>query len=335
MNNIKKIGLSALAGSLASFSAHAVDVNFSGEVQVIYSDAEGNENGSAASNGKGLSNDQDILVTASGELDNGWTVSSSLSLNTGTAVTNSSSQISVGMGSLGTVMFANTLGTTSNAIDDVLPKAYEEVWDGTTHTENFSDFGAATQDGAMEYRTPAFEMMGMTISATAAYDSSAGQSAAASAGVAATSQSGTAYTVKLAHDSGFTLGGGFEDLSDSAAGVPGDQLSTIYALYANGPLSIGYQETYDNNGAAADIESDGYGIAYTSGDYSVSYAVVEDSKKAISAVAAGAVTAEMSAIQAAYTMGAMTLAASLYETDNPEYVVGEYEETELSVSFAF
>jgi len=334
MNNIKKIGLSALAGSLASFSAHAVDVSFSGEVQVVHSSAEGNENGAGASNGKGLSNDQDILVTASGELDNGWTVSSSLSLNTGTAVTNSSSQISVGMGSLGTVMFANTLGTTSNAIDDVLPKAYEEVWDGTTHGENFSDFGAATQDGALEYRTPSYELMGMTVSATAAYDSSAGQSAAATSGVAATSQSGTAYTVKLS-TSGLTLGGGIEDLSDSATGVPGDQLTTIYALYANGPLSVGYQETYDNNGAAADIESDGYGIAYTSGDYSVSYAVVEDSKKAISAVAAGAVTAEMSAIQAAYTMGAMTLAASLYETDNPEYVTGEYEETELSVSFAF
>ena len=43
----------------------------------------------------------------------------------------------------------------------------------------------------------------------------------------------------------------------------------------------------------------------------------------------------MSAIQAAYTMGAMTLAASLYETDNPNYATGEYEETELSVSFAF
>ena len=44
----------------------------------------------------------------------------------------------------------------------------------------------------------------------------------------------------------------------------------------------------------------------------------------------------MSAIQAAYTMGGMTLAASLYESENLEGVAAaKYEETELSVSFAF
>ena len=43
----------------------------------------------------------------------------------------------------------------------------------------------------------------------------------------------------------------------------------------------------------------------------------------------------MSAIQGTYTMGAMTLGMSMYETDNPEGATGKYEETELSVSFAF
>jgi len=45
---------------------------------------------------------------------------------------------------------------------------------------------------------------------------------------------------------------------------------------------------------------------------------------------------EMSAVQAAYSMGGMTLAASMYESDNLEGVAAaKYEETELSVSFAF
>jgi hypothetical protein len=44
----------------------------------------------------------------------------------------------------------------------------------------------------------------------------------------------------------------------------------------------------------------------------------------------------MTAVQASYTMGAMTLAASVYKTDNAEGVAGDdYEETELSASFAF
>ena len=45
---------------------------------------------------------------------------------------------------------------------------------------------------------------------------------------------------------------------------------------------------------------------------------------------------ESTGIQAAYTMGGMTLAASMYESENLEGVAAtKYEETELSVSFAF
>ena len=34
----------------------------------------------------------------------------------------------------------------------------------------------------------------------------------------------------------------------------------------------------------------------------------------------------MTALQATYTMGAMTLGMSMYETDNPEGATGKYEE---------
>ena len=45
MNNLKKIGLSALAGSMAlATSAQAFDASVSVESQVVYSSAQGNEN---------------------------------------------------------------------------------------------------------------------------------------------------------------------------------------------------------------------------------------------------------------------------------------------------
>ena len=45
---------------------------------------------------------------------------------------------------------------------------------------------------------------------------------------------------------------------------------------------------------------------------------------------------EFSAVQAAYNLGGMTIAASMYEADNLDGVAAaKYEETELSVSFAF
>ena len=72
MNNLKKIGLSALAGSLAlATSAQAFDASVSVESQVVYSSAQGNENATEASNGKGIGVDTDIAFSGSGELDNG------------------------------------------------------------------------------------------------------------------------------------------------------------------------------------------------------------------------------------------------------------------------
>ena len=41
MNNLKKIGLSALAGSLVAISANAAELSVSGSVEVTYTDTGG------------------------------------------------------------------------------------------------------------------------------------------------------------------------------------------------------------------------------------------------------------------------------------------------------
>ena len=43
MNNFKKIGLSALAGSLAAFSANAAEMSVSGSAHVTYFNGDGSE----------------------------------------------------------------------------------------------------------------------------------------------------------------------------------------------------------------------------------------------------------------------------------------------------
>ena len=89
------------------------------------------------------------------------------------------------------------------------------------------------------------------------------------------------------------------------------------------------------NKLRTDSDGDGYAIAYSAGDMTFSYSVQNEQTNAVGATAA-LEEEEMSAIQAAYTMGGMTIAASLYESENVEGVAGvKYEETELSVSFAF
>ena len=209
MNNLKKIGLSALAGSMAlATSAQAFDAAVMVESQGIYSSAEGNQT-DVAKNGKGIAVDTDIHFTGSGELDMGWTVSVSHVLDTTEAVTNSSTQMAVGMGSMGTVQFNMDGGAASNAIDDVLPKAYEESWDPGVGTASFHAFGSAVSKGSISYKTPSFELpFGVTLSAAADYDPNANVAQPSPASVGADGASGEAFVVKLAHESGLTLGGG-------------------------------------------------------------------------------------------------------------------------------
>ena len=337
MNKFKKIGLSALAGSMAVTSAQAFDASVTVESQAVYSTAQGNEPGaSEASNGKGIGVDTDIAFSGSGELDMGWTVSVSHVLDTAEAVTNSSTQMAVGMGSLGTFQFNQDGGASSNSIDDVLPFAYEEPWDPGMGTNEGNIFGSAVNQGSVSYKTPAFELpMGVTASLTADYDPQAGVAAPTPGAVGADGASGEAFTIKLAHESGLTLGGGNMKVGNTAARV-GESAATGYAKYSNGGLTVGYQEFYYNAPSeGADTDGDGMAIAYTAGDVTISYSVMNETTNAHGATAA-LEEEEISAFQAAYSMGGMTLAASLYESDNIEGVAGQkYEETELSVSFAF
>ena len=335
MNNLKKVGLSALAGSMVLTSAQAFEPSVSVESQVVYSSAQGNENASEAKNGKGIGVDNDIAFSGSGELDNGFTVSVSHVLNTNDTVTNSSSQLAVGIGSFGTIQINAHGGNATNAIDDILPKAYEEPWDGTVGTSEFNNFGSELQNGSITYKLPAIEMMGASISAAVDYDPNANVDAPSPGGVGTDGASGEGFTVKIAHESGLTIGGGATKVGNTDART-GESGGTGYVKYSNGPLTVAYQEFYHNAASeAADSDGDGYAVAYSAGDMTFSYSVQTEQTNA-RGVTAALEEEEMSAIQAAYSMGGMTLAASLYESENVEGVAAvKYEETELSVSFAF
>ena len=354
MNNVTKIGLSALAGSLAMVSANAVEYTMTGGAMSTFTTAGGNgANATEAESGKGFGHATDLGLTASGELDNGYTVKYFMSIDTDAALANTSSQMTLGMGSLGTIQFNNKAGSKANGIDDISPVAYNETWDGltvssdTTVSNNPSFFGKSTGSGSVDYRIPAQEFMGVTINASYTYDPAADVGSAAKGGVnaaAASTGSGNAYTAQFAHESGLEIGGGYEEVDNTQGltGADNTTRATGYAKYAAGGLSVSYQESYQNtqvllNSAASgkDIESSITGIAYTAGDLTVSYGEADIQTKAVSSTAALA-KIELESIQAAYVIGAMTVSAAMSETSNPSGVLGDkYEENTLAVSFAF
>jgi|MDSY01.2.fsa_nt_gb outer membrane protein OmpU len=353
MNNIKKIGFSALAGSLVMVSANAAEYAMSGGITATYTTQDSPQSATAADSGKGLGFAQDLGFTASGELDNGFTVKSFMSLDTNGTVSNTSSQLTIGMGSLGTIQLNNKAGSKANGIDDITPNAYNEVWDGLTTGDgltvakenNPSFFGSQTANGSLDYRMPAQSYQGATINASITYDPQAGVAGASKGGVAATNAgSGIAYTVEASTDMGISGGLGYEvsDSSQGGAAAASDLSSTTgYIKYAMGGMTVAYQEAYRNAsngsvaGEGADTESTMFGLAYTMGDITVSYGEATMQTSAVSDSAAREeITLE--SIQAAYVMGAMTVSAAMSSTDNAGGVLAaKYEENTLSVSFAF
>ena len=335
MNNFKKIGVTALAGSLAMTAASAVEYSMSGDAIIKFASSDSPKS-TQASNGKGIGVDTDLYFTASGDLDNGMTVSFFQAANTNTTWSNSSSQVTIGMGSMGTLQFNNVAGSKANGIDDVMPAAYNETWDGLALAgDNPSDFGASTASGSVDYRIPAQEMMGATINASVTLDPNADEAAPAAGSVGTTSVSGTAYTLEIAHESGLSIGGGQETI-DNGGALGGDEENvTAYAKFAMGPITIGYQEAYQNSAnGGEDNESEFMGVSYTAGDISVSYGESSITNHGIAVTTQ--VERELDSIQFAYTMGAMTISGGVGETSNSGGIAGQtHEESELAVSFAF
>ena len=353
MNNFKKIGVTALAGSLAMVSANAIEYTMSGGMLTTYTQANSDTATLTADSGTGFGTATDLGFTANGELDNGFTVKYFMSVDTDAALANTSSQMTVGMGELGTLQLNNIAGSKANGIDDITPAAYNETWDGLSASStlnNGSFFGSFTGSGSVDYRIPAQEYSGVTVNASITFDPNAGVGAPSKAGVASSSApTGMAYTLQLAHESGLEVGAGYEKVEtlSNAEGAEGANTVTGYVKYAMGGITIAYQESYlDNesrNGPGAvvmgiadkDKASNALGVAYTSGDLTVSYGESEVDISGSSTIAK-LEKIKLQSVQAAYTMGAMTVSAAMSETDNSAGILNDkYSENTLAVSFAF
>ena len=138
MNIIKKIGLTALAGSLVTTSVFAGTMNVTGSAGITLTSQE------ASVQGNGFSSGDSINFSGSTELDNGWTITANMELDGGAQATTTQlyddRSIVIGMGDTGTLTFHGHGGSSAlGAVDDVMPTAYGETWDV---------LGASNQSGA-------------------------------------------------------------------------------------------------------------------------------------------------------------------------------------------
>ena len=319
MNNFKKIGLSALAGSLVAFSAHAGELSVSGGASLTISDSD--TNGTAIS-GNQFSMGDSITFSGSGEMDNGMTISVSYELDGDAADTGNqldSHSMTLDTNGMGTITFAGHGGSSAmSAIDDVTPNAYEESWDAVAGADTGTLVGGSSGNNMFTYTSPSFS--GATI--TMAYLN-------ASDAVTDVSYSDFAIAYSPEMVDGLTVGYGQGD-TEVTTGTEIEH-TAMYVKYTYGSVTVGYQENEADGAAAAnDIDFEAFGISYAVSDnLTIAYNQSES-------VVGTTGTQEASGISASFTSGGMTIAGVMNDVDNVAGVAtNDTEGYELNLSFAF
>ena len=336
MKNLKKVGLSALAGSLVAFSANAVEMSVSGTAEVTYTTT----NGTDSSTGNPFGSATALTFTGEGDVGFG-TAKIVRSIQDGLASALSAWQ-TVDMGDLGKLSFDSIGGGLegTSAYDDVLPTAYEEVWTGISGT---GVIGAASKD-TLGYRN---SFGGLTVSLA----STAGGNAAGTAGAdadrgtsdGANDSEGTTFKQSDWHLSyavpyvdGMTISYGQSTKDFSLATENDDTASVGHILYSTGPVSVGYRmaEFHDGSAGSNGTNVEAYAIAFNVSDEMKVSIATQD--REFDVPSGTNVTETSDAINASYTMGAMTVRGTFSESKDTAGQTGDTDEhMELSLVLAF
>ena len=321
MNNFKKIGLSALAGSLVAISAHAGELSVSGSASLTMSDSDTN---GTAIRGNQFSMGDSITFSGSGEMENGMTISISYELDnddTGGGDVFDTHSMTLDTNGMGTITFAGHGGSSAmSAIDDTTPNAYEESWDAVSGADTGTRVGGSSGDNMFTYKSPSFSGAQLTMAYLNADNGTAHDESYSDFAIA--------YSPEMVE--GLTIGYGQGDV-ETTTGTKLDD-STMYVKYTYGSVSVGYTESERSAASTANaIDFEAFGISYAVSDnFTVAYNQSE-SKKGSDADAQ-----EASGISASYTMGGMTIAGVMNDVDNVAFdAANDTEGYEVTLSFAF
>ena len=310
MNNLKKLGLTALGTALVTSSAVAGELSVTGVAGITYVGNSTQDNGDSK-----LSQKSTIGFSGSADLDNGFTVSYYNNL-AGAAMTNANAHFDVDMGDMGTLRYSGRDGASGNGAvgqwDDVMPAANEESWHQGT-----DGIDQQTRADSIIYTNSA-----MVDGVTVILNYKPGET---------THDSTTGAGIKFTGVDGLDVGVAMEDNNTTDGAVV--ENTVAYIKYAMDAFTVGFQanET-DSQTANADTEFEAWGVSYAvSEDISISYGSstveFEDTSKS---------DQEADALGVSWTNGSMSVTASRHDIAN---VAGastdDRDVTEVNLTFAF
>ena len=286
MNKLKKIGLTALGTSLVVSSAYAGELSVSGAASLTYT---GKSN---ASDTNPLAMDNSVKFTGTGELDNGTTFTAYWELD-GNVMDDYNMNFGL-PNDMGTITFIGNSGLAGGIgkVADIVPTAYEEVYDVTDAVDNgISTYTLNTNPNI------AYTWSGMGMMLSAQYNPTSGTTGESSessygatfdvpgmdglmiaAGTASSSVNSDINTLGAKYTVGaVTAAYQWSETDKTTTNV--DQIGTHYgvsfAVNENLSISAGRQETEFKESPLLDEVNTGYSASYTMGGMGIRYSFNE------------------------------------------------------------
>jgi outer membrane protein OmpU len=308
MNNLKKIGLTALGTALVATSASAAEFSISGSTAITYASHGTGDQGNNWSQG------DSITFTTSGTMDNGVEVSYYYEIDNGAT---GAKAVGVTMDGMGTLTFAgmDNSGPIS-AWDDITPNANEESWGTAT--------GATATDMANGAGSGEVFIYDQTLT-----DGLALKASYAPSDLATRVESSLEYGLLYTGFTGLSLYAAMGENNNAANKFDNSMFGFKYTM--DGGLAIGYQVNETDGGTAnTDRDATMMGISYTSGDMAVSLNASEvDAEDS-------ADDQEFTSVSISYTSGGLTIASSYAQGDNIGGTSGnDHSGTEVNFKFAY
>jgi len=315
MNNFKKIGLTALAGSLVATSVFAGEMSVAGSASFNmknWSNAPAKDN-----DGKSMSMGNQLTFTGGGEMDNGMNVSLSFILDQGDNAGAADGpfdthSLSVGSDVMGTITFAGEgASSAQNTLDTT---AAGDIWDNTFTYTGPTNSNASNK--TLLWALPTFvDGLDTKVSYT---------------GASAGKDSQISYALTYSGIEGASISYGFGETGGTDA-AEGTDVTTMKASFAFGPVSAGMSiNDYAAPTGTASEEQSSYKVSYSITDeLSVSYGSETHETTGQS------FDEEFSQISVAYTTGGLTLSASQTDAENATTSGNEEEMWNVGLSFAF
>ena len=308
MNNLKKVGLTALATTLVSTASVAGEMSVSGSASLSYTGLSTNSDVNPWAMG------DSVKFNGGGDLDNGMTVSVYYELDGGTY---DDYNLKLGMGDMGTLSFsgASSSGSGVDKLKDIVPTAYTPVYEATDAVDSgLIDTSGNNQTGQWGYD---LTVGNVAMSASYNPEPAAGK----------TAETGLAIVYSGLMD-GLELSAGYFDDGDEA------ENDTLGIKYTMGAMTAAYQMTKVDYAATASTDEDathiGISVAIndqlsvSAGQQSIEFdGTAEDEKN--------------SGIMASYTMGSISMGGGFNKLENKSGSTAseDVEASIFNISFAF